>query len=144
MNNIISDLSLKVVDINDHNFLFELYNQSDKQEKRPTITKENNKKFVNDFVEKKKNNIFDIWYIIKFNQRNIGSLTLQRDTNECGYWIIPEFQNKGIGSWAFNKLMTLNPRPFYGLIIHPYNKRSLRMAEKYGFKLDTYKFIKKI
>lgn len=144
MDNTNSHLSLKLVDICDHDFLFELYNQSDKRENRPSITKENNKKFVNDFVHDNKNHIFDVWYIVKFDQKNIGSVTLRKNTNECGYWVIPEFQNKGIGSWAFNELMKLNPRSFYGLVIHPYNKRSLRMAKKFGFKLDTYKFIKKI
>ena len=59
MDNIKSHLSLKLVDISDHDFLFELYNLSDKRENRPSITKESNKKFVNDFVENK-NHIFEI------------------------------------------------------------------------------------
>lgn len=139
-----SQLSLSQVNDTDADFLFELYNLSDKRENRPKITKEENKKFVHDYVNDNKNHIFDVWNVVQLDNKNVGSATLRKGTNECGYWILPEYQNMGIGSWAFKKLMDLNPRPFYALVIHPYNKRSFRMAEKFGFKLDTHKFVKKI
>ncbi len=142
-NTIISKLKLKRVGYADADFLYELYNLSDKREKRPPITKEGNKKFVSGYVRNTKNNIFDAWFVIKFDDRSIGSVTLRKDSNECGYWLLPKYQNQGIGSWAFNELMRLNPRPFYALVIHPYNKRSIQLAKKFGFKLDTYKLIKK-
>lgn len=134
-------LKLKRVTKSDADFLFLLYNSSDKREKRPLITYNDNKKFVSNFVQKKSQRIFDAWYIIKYNGRSIGSVTLKKKTNECGYWLLLEYQNKGIGTWAFSELMRLNPRFFYVLIIHPYNKRSIHMAKKFGFKIDTYKYI---
>lgn len=139
-----SRLSLKQVDDSDADFLFELYNLSDKRENRPKITKKENKKFVHAFVNDNKNHIFDVWNVIQQDNKNVGSITLRKLTNECGYWLLPDYQNKGIGSWAFNELMILNPRPFYALVIHPYNKSSLHMAEKFGFKLDTYKFTRNV
>ena len=142
-NTIISKLNLTEVELTDADFLYELYNLSDRREKRPLITKEGNKKFVSDYVHNTKNKIFDAWYVIKFDDKSIGSVTLRKDSNECGYWLLPKYQNQGIGSWAFNELMRLNPRPFYALVIHPYNKRSINLAKKFGFKLDTYKFVKK-
>lgn len=141
---ILSKCRLKQVEEEDANFLFELYNLSDKREKRPAINKEENKKFVSKYVNDNKNHIFDSWCVIKFGDKSIGSMTLRNESNECGYWLLPKYQNLGIGSWALNELMKINPRPFYGLVIHPYNKRSIRMAEKFGFNLDTYKFVKKV
>ena len=136
-----SKLKLKRVTESDADFLFLLYNMSDKREKRPSITYNNNKKFVRDFAQKKSQHVFDAWYIIKYNGKSVGSVTLKKKTNECGYWLLLEYQNKRIGTWAFNELMKINPRPFYALVIHPYNKRSIHMAKKFGFKIDTYRYI---
>ena len=140
MDNTNSHLSLKLVDISDHDFLFKLYNLSDKRENRPSITKESNKKFVNDFVENKKNHIFDSWYIIKFDQNNIGSVTLRKDTNDCGYWIVPEFQNKGIGTNAIQQFMDINKKSYYTIRTHIDNKRSQRITEKLKFTLSHYEY----
>lgn len=138
------NLKLKQVKIADADFLHRLYDISDKREKRPPITYEDNKKFVYDYVHNNKQHIFDVWYVVQLDGKNIGSVTLRKQINDCGYWLLPEYQNRGIGTWAFNELMKLNPRPFFALVIHPYNKRSIRMTKKFGFKLDTYRFVRKM
>ena len=76
----------------------------------------------------------DIHYIImKENGKKIGHVHIMQN-NEIGYAVIPQFQNKGIGTEAVKKIMEMHPRERYFLTIHNQNKASIRIAEKIGFK----------
>tara|TARA_B100001750_G_C15352298_1_gene517835 strand:- start:520 stop:900 length:381 start_codon:yes stop_codon:yes gene_type:complete len=54
--------------------------------------------------------------------------------NEIGYYLTPEYQNKGIGTSAVKELMKLHHRPFYFVTISNENPASIKLAEKIGFK----------
>jgi len=76
----------------------------------------------------------DIHYIImNENEEKIGHVHIMQN-NEIGYAIIPQFQNKGIGTEAVKKIMEMHPRERYFLTIHNQNKASIRLAEKNGFQ----------
>lgn len=76
----------------------------------------------------------DIHYIImNENEEKIGHVHIMQN-NEIGYAVIPQFQNKGIGTEVVKKIMAMHPRGRYFLTIHNQNTASIRIAEKNGFK----------
>ena len=76
----------------------------------------------------------DIHYIImNEDEEKIGHVHIMQN-NEIGYAVIPQFQNKGIGTEAVKKIMKMHPRERYFLTIHNQNKASIRLAEKNGFQ----------
>jgi len=75
----------------------------------------------------------DIHYIItNEKEEKIGHVHIMKN-NEIGYSVIPQFQNKGIGTEAVKKIMEMHRRERYFLTIHNQNKASIRVAEKNGF-----------
>lgn len=73
-------------------------------------------------------------YIIK-DQTNekLGFVHIMAN-NEIGYFIVPKFQNKGIGIEAVRLLLDLNPREIYFATIHNDNISSIKLVEKLGFQ----------
>ena len=72
-------------------------------------------------------------YIIKNeNNEGIGHVHILSN-NEIGYFIVPKFQNKGIGTEAVKLIMEMNPRDRYFVTIHNKNGPSISLAKKLGF-----------
>jgi len=75
----------------------------------------------------------DKHYIVKNEKgKRIGHVHIM-DNNEIGYFMVSEYQSKGIGTEAVKKLIELNPRERYFATIHNKNKPSIRLIEKLGF-----------
>ncbi len=49
------------------------------------------------------------------DNKRAGSYTITQD-NETGSWLLPEYQNKGIGTIAYKQLLKLEPRDHYKAI----------------------------
>lgn len=72
-------------------------------------------------------------YIIKSDGRKIGFVHIL-ENNEIGYYLIPEFQRMGIGTWAVRELIKNNPRDRYFATINRKNKGSIKLVTKLGFR----------
>jgi RimJ/RimL family protein N-acetyltransferase len=55
-------------------------------------------------------------------------------SNEIGYYLKPEYYNKGIGTIAVKELMKLHQRQFYFVTVSNENPASIKLAKKIGFK----------
>ena len=64
--------------------------------------------------------------------------------NELGFWLIPEFQGKGIGPKAVEKFMKLCKKDYYSAIVRSDNLSSESLVKKLGFELTHYKYTKKM
>lgn len=124
----------------DSDFLYELYINRDEREQITKIKSEEQKKFVTDYLNKSKNHPYESWLIIEINDERAGSLTLNRKNSELGYWLIQQFQGKGIGTKAVKQFMEMNKKSKYMIRAHILNKKSQRVAEKLGFKLTRYEY----
>jgi len=72
-------------------------------------------------------------YIIKNeNNEKMGHVHIMKN-NEIGYFVLKEFQNKGIGTEAVRKIMEMNPRERYFVTIHNENTPSISLAKKLNF-----------
>ena len=72
-------------------------------------------------------------YIIKDETNEKLGFTHIMDNNEIGYFIVPKFQSKGIGTEAVRLLLDLNPNQLYSIhskslqvIPFHYHKRDLK------------------
>ena len=74
-----------------------------------------------------------IRYIIKKKSVKIGFVHIL-DNNEIGYYLIPEFQGIGIGTWAVKQLMKIQARNRYYATINNKNIGSIRLVKKLGFR----------
>ena len=74
-----------------------------------------------------------IRYIIKKKSVKIGFVHIL-DNNEIGYYLIPEFQGLGIGTWAVKQLMKIQSRERYYATINKKNIGSVRLITKLGFR----------
>ena len=74
-----------------------------------------------------------IRYIIKKNSIKIGFVHILAN-NEIGYYLIPEFQGMGIGTWAVAQLMKMQSRERYYATINKKNIASVRLITKLGFR----------
>ena len=74
-----------------------------------------------------------IRYIIKKKSVKIGFVHIL-DNNEIGYYLIPEFQGIGIGTWAVAQLMKRESRDRYYATINNKNIGSIRLVKKLGFR----------
>lgn len=72
-------------------------------------------------------------YIIKKGSTRIGFVQIL-DNNEVGYYLIPEFQGIGIGTWAVVQLMKMQPRQRYFATINKKNIASVKLITKLGFQ----------
>jgi len=96
--------------------------------------------------EYKINNLFksDIRLVLKLNGENVGGITLinSGDTPEyieIAYWVLPEYQRRGICKDAIIKIMSALSNKYndikgFKLTILSNNNASLKFADKLGFK----------
>jgi len=131
---------LQEVILDDSDFLYELYMQRDSRDILTPIKFNEQKNFVKNYLKKSPTHPFQSWYIIKIDDKRAGSLTLHKKNNELGYWLLPEFQNRGIGMKAIQQFMDINKRSYYTIRTHIDNKRSQRIAEKLKFTLLHYEY----
>ena len=83
-----------------------------------------------------------IRYIIQKKFVKIGFVHIL-DNNEIGYYLIPEFQGMGIGTWAVAQLMKIESRDLYYATINNKNIGSVRLVEKLGFQPKAIIYEKK-
>jgi len=128
-------ISLKLVNNSDHEFLYDLlknrnpdFNISHK--KMPSFKE--HVKFVN-------SNPYSKWYIIKQNNKKIGSIYLSKQ-NEIGIFLMKNVQGQNIGTKILKLLITKTPRKRFLANINPNNKKSIKFFKKNGFKLIQYTF----
>jgi len=72
-------------------------------------------------------------YIIKKEDISIGFVHILAN-NEIGYYVIPEFQGKGIGTWAVAELMRKQPRARYFATVNTKNIGSVKLITSLGFR----------
>ena len=93
------------------------------------------------FIESKP---YSKWYIIKFNNKKIGSAYLSKQ-NEIGIFIIKNMHSQKLGTSVLNILTKKNHRKRYLANINPKNKKSIGFFKKNGFELLQYTFeLKKV
>lgn len=94
--------------------------------------------------EYKINNIFnsDIRLVIKLDDENVGGITIiptkSNDTVELAYWVLPEYQRKGICRKAMIKIISTLSKKYesidsFILTILSNNDASIKLAESLGF-----------
>ena len=88
------------------------------------------------FIESKP---YSKWYIIKFNNKKIGSAYLSKQ-NEIGIFIIKNMHSQKLGTSVLNILIKKNYRKRYLANINPKNKKSIGFFKKNGFKLVQHTF----
>ena len=88
------------------------------------------------FIESKP---YSKWYIIKFNNKKIGSAYLSKQ-NEIGIFIIKNMHSQKLGTSVLNILTKKNHRKRYLANINPKNKKSIGFFKKNGFKLVQHTF----
>lgn len=133
-------MKIREVTLKDSDFLYDLYLKRDSRDILTPIEYEDNENFVKNYLEKSETSPFQSWYVIEVDGIQAGSLTLHKKNNELGYWLFPEFQNKGIGTKAIKEFMDITHKPFYTIRSHIDNKRSQRITEKLGFTLTHYEY----
>ena len=72
-------------------------------------------------------------YIIKKDDMKIGFVHILGN-NEIGYYVIPQFQGFGIGTWAVTQLMKCQPRDRYFATVNDKNTASVKLIKSLGFK----------
>ncbi len=72
-------------------------------------------------------------YIIKKGDMPIGFVHILAN-NEIGYYVIPEFQGMGLGTWAVIQLMKKHPRERYYATVNNKNIASVKLITSLGFK----------
>lgn len=72
-------------------------------------------------------------YIVKKNNTNVGFVHILPN-NEIGYYVIPEFQGLGIGTWAVIQLMKKQPRERYFATVNTRNIGSVKLITRLGFR----------
>lgn len=132
------DFIIREIIKEDSNFLYDLYLSRNPEDVLNTIKKEEQDIFIFDYLSQHPSHPFQKWYIIEHDSKNIGALTLHKHNNELGYWIIPNFQGKGIGYEAIEEFMKITEKEFFTIKAHKNNTRSQHIAEKLGFQLSHY------
>ena len=126
---------LTAVTKNDALFLYDLLKERESNvnishEKMPTYAQHIK------FIESKP---YSKWYIIKFNNKKIGSVYLSKQ-NEIGIFIIKDMHSKKLGTSILKALIEKNHRKRYLANINPKNKKLIGFFKKNGFKLLQYTF----
>lgn len=131
---------LREVLLSDSDFLYDLYLQREPEDILTPIKYDEQKNFVKNYLEKFEIHPFQSWNIIEIDGKKAGSLTLHKKNNEIGYWLLPEFQNKGFGTQSIQQFIKFNKKSFYTIRSHINNKRSQHIAEKLGFMLSHFEY----
>jgi len=131
---------IREVSLDDSDFLYDLYLQRDQRDILTSIKLNEQKIFVQNYLEKSNIHPFQSWHVIEIDGERAGSLTLHKKNNELGYWLLPKFQNKGIGTNAIQQFMDINKKSYYTIRTHIDNKRSQRITEKLKFTLSHYEY----
>jgi len=131
---------LREVILDDSDFLYDLYMKRDSRDILTPIKLNEQNNFVQNYLVKSNIHPYQSWNIIEIDSKKIGSLTLHKKNNEIGYWLLPEFQNKGIGTEAIKKFIDINRKSYYTIRTHIENKRSQHIAEKLNFTLSQYEY----
>lgn len=132
------DFVIREITIEDSDFLYELYINRNPEDILNPIKKEEQDSFIFDYLSQQPSHPFQKWQIIEYDSKNIGALTLHKHNNELGYWIIQDFQGRGIGHKAIEEFMKINGGKFFTIKAHKNNTRSRHIAEKLGFQLSHY------
>jgi ribosomal-protein-alanine N-acetyltransferase len=131
---------LREIILTDSDFLYDLYLKREKRDILTSIKYSEQEDFVSSYLKNLPNHPFQSWKIIEIDDKKAGSLTLHKKNNEIGYWLFPEFQNKGIGTNAIKEFIEINQKPYYTIRTHIDNKRSQHISEKLGFSLTHYEY----
>lgn len=131
---------LREIMLTDSDFLYDLYLMREKRDILTSITYSEQEDFVSSYLKNSSHHPFQSWKVIEINDKKAGSLTLHKKNNEIGYWLFPEFQNKGIGTNAIKEFIEINKKPYYTIRTHIDNKRSQHISEKLGFSLTHYEY----
>ena len=131
---------LRQITLDDSDFLYDLYMKRDPIDIITSINYNKQENFVKNYLDNSDITPFQSWNIIEIDGKKIGAVTLNKKNNEIGYWILPEFQNKGFGTEAIQQFMDKNKKSYYTIRTHIDNKRSQHMAEKLKFKLSRYEY----
>lgn len=134
------NITLRDVKLSDANFLYSLYTSRNPEDVLSTIKYEDQKKFVQNFLESDETHPYINWNIIEKDDKPIGSVTIHKKNNELGFWLIPEFQGKGIGPKAVKKFMEMCKMDYYTALVRPDNYPSVSLVKKLGFELTHHKY----
>jgi RimJ/RimL family protein N-acetyltransferase len=138
------EITLRKIKVDDSDFLYNLYISRNPQDILTPINSDEQEKFVLDFIESNEKHPYENWNIIEVENKSVGSVTLNKKNNELGFWLIPDFQGKGIGPKAVEKFMILCKKDYYSAILRSDNSSSKSLVKKLGFELTHYKYTKKI
>jgi len=127
-------IKLKSVTEDDTMFLYEMIKLRDKREffDRSLTSFDNHTKFIKKFLTKPETHHYEKFYVVLLGEKKIGTVILMKRNNEVGYYLMPEYHNKGYGTAAMELLFQENPRPHYTALIHNFNKSSMRFFERLG------------
>lgn len=131
---------LREILLDDSDFLYELYLKRPLRDILTPIKYDEQKKFVKKYLEKSNDHPYQSWNIVEIDDKKAGSLTLHKKNNEIGYWLLPEFQNMGIGTKMIKQFIETNKKSYYTIRTHIDNKRSQHIAQKLNFKLSQYEY----
>ena len=131
---------MREVTLNDSDFLYDLYLKRSNEDTLSKIEYDDQKIFVKNYVEKLCSHPFQSWFIIEIDGKKAGSLSLNKNRNEVGYWLLPEFQNQGIGTDAIQQFLLINKKSYYTIRTHFNNKRSQHIAEKLNFSISHFEY----
>ena len=81
---------IREVSLDDSDFLYDLYLQRDQRDILTPIKLNEQKIFVQNYLEKSNIHPFQSWYVIEIDGERAGSLTLHKKNNELGYWLLPD------------------------------------------------------
>ena len=135
---------LRDIKLNDIDFLFNLYNSRDPKDILTPIKYEEQENFIKKFLADDISHPYINWKIIELKDVPIGSITLSKCNNELGYWLIKEFQGKGIGPESVTKFMNLCKKGYYTALVRPENYASTSLIRKLGFDLTHHRYTIKI
>jgi RimJ/RimL family protein N-acetyltransferase len=131
---------LREVLLADSDFLYDLYLKREPEDILTFIKYDEQENFVKRYLEKVDTHPYQSCTIIEINDKNAGSLTLNKNKNEIGYWLLPEFQNMGIGTKAIQQFIEINKKQYYTIRSHINNKRSQHIAEKLNFSKTHHEY----
>lgn len=141
------NIDFRSVNKSDLDLIIKLYESRDKRQNHQSRTYEEQKNFVDFWVNNKEEHIYQYWYVICYEGNSIGTITTKKEENEWGIWILEEFRDKGLGVQSGVEFFKTHKKNRYCAYVFEYNKRSIKMVEKLGFVLESndgnkFKFVK--
>jgi len=125
-------ISFKNVDSEDLGFIWSMYCMRDTESLSEPPNYQDEIKFVSRYG--RKDHYFKNWKIILFEGAPIGQITISRN-NTIGYWLLPAFQDKGLGAISMERFLQEYNYDKRTAIIHHKNGRSKHFAKKFGFDI---------